>query len=325
MNTDIHAYLGNMGRHLRLEPGRRSEILRELSTHVEERVRELRESGIPSAEATESAIRELGDLSQVSREMYSVHSTGSWSEVLLATTPHLLLAAVFALHLWTRMFWVVALAVFAGLVAVLAWRRGNPKWSYPWLGYALAAPAVTWLLALASLAYGAWQSVQGGSLPLGLPLYLGIAVYIPFSLWVMMRIARRVARQDWLLASLAALPLPFLGSWLFFLQWRQGLLIANPTRALAADADTALMFVALAVTTALFLKIGRREWRILLVIVAAPVLAALGGITYQADPQSLPIIVVTFLTVAFLLSPLLLGSHDSLEEVWYAPSSEQPV
>ena len=324
MATERSSYLGTLGRELRLDARRKREIVRELHTHVEDLTEDLQAQGLSPQEALNQAVQKLGNPAEIARGMYSVHSTGSWKEVLLATLPHLLLASIFALHLWSNVFWVVVALVTASAVAILAWRAGRPKWGYSWLGYALAAPMIAWMLALASLGYGTWMFVTHGTLPLGLPLYIGIALYIPFSLWAAFRIASRVVRQDWLMVSLMALPLPFLASWFFFLHWRNGLLTTNTQDIQKADADTALVFLALAMTTALFLKVGRRALRIALVVVTTPVLLAIATLAYQRDPNSLPVILATFGTAAFLVSPVFLESRAVREARWRECAPDEP-
>jgi len=101
---------------------------------------------------------------------------------------------------------------------------------------------------------------------------------------------------------------------------------------MGADTNTALLFAALALTTAIYMKLGQRSWRITLVMVAVPVLVAVVAIVYQTYPTSLqlvqwesgvqkvilirlsnspamlPTMISVVLTAAFLFSPSLLES-----------------
>ena len=324
MAKELGSYLNNLGRQLRLDAVRQGEILAELGAHIEDRVRELQGRGISHEEALEQAIDELGNPKEVAGGMYSVHSIGSWREVVLASLPHVLLAFLFALHLWSRIIWIVLLLTLSTFVTLQAWRSGKPKWTYPWLGYAIAAPAISWILALASLGYGGWMFFTQGTLPLGIPLYIAILVYLPISLWLVLRIATRLVRQDWLLVSLAALPLPFLASWFFFVHWRGGLLTSSAQRVEEHASDAALVFLALAVTTAIFFKVGQRSLRIALLVVTAPILAALAALAYQSNPNSLPVLLVAFATVVFLISPVLLDTRTTRQEQYQPrPLSEK--
>lgn len=331
---EIRAYLGKLEHDLRLEPHQRSEVVAEIAAHLEERLAELKDQGVPHEAAEERTVHELGDSHDLARDLYSSYSAGSWREVLLATLPHLVLAGIFAFHLWTDLLWVIVALGGATLIAVLAWRMGRPQWAYPWLGYALAAPVLTWLLAMAAVGYGIWTLLSGGSLPLGLPLYLGIVLWIPISMVIVLRVVRRAVLHDWLVVSLAALPLPFIATWLFLLHWRGGQLIPDRSRAINADADTAMVFLALAITTALYMKMGRRGWRIALMMIAAPLLAAGVTIAYQSSPSTfsvdgalrndrdgaaLSMVMVFVLTAAFLLSPILM---DPMHKKTRGPRSD---
>ncbi len=304
--TDIQSYLSSLGQGLRIDPEKRREVVDEVRAHMEERSSELQDQGLSGDAAMAQVFTATGDPRGLAKTFYSVHAPGSWRDILLAVVPHLALAGIFAFHLWTDLFWVVVAATGATLIAVLAWRRGSPQWTYPWLGYALAVPALTWALATAAIGYGAWMWVTGHPLPLGVPLYLGIALYIPVSFVLILRVARRAVRHDWLLVSLAVLPIPFFTAWLFLLHWHGGVLIPDKARALATDSQSAVLFLAVAATTALYMKIGHRSWRMFLVLLSAPALVALAMITYQSETRPLAVVIGIPATVAFLLSPLLL-------------------
>jgi hypothetical protein len=304
----LFSLLRLLEQNLHMAPAKRVEILSELQNHVDDRIQEFQSNGLSPAEAQERAVLEIGDPSQLAGAYYNVHETGSWRDVAMATIPHLALAAIFAFHLWTELLWVVVAISAATFIAGVAWRKGAPQWAFPWLGYALAAPMLSWSLAMVAIAYGGWMLLTGGDIPLGVPLYIGIVLYIPLSMVLVIRIVRKAVRHDWLMVSLAALPLPFFATWMFMLHWRQGALTPNKARALEYDADTAIVFLALAITTAMYLKVGRRLWRIGLLILSAPVMVAMAAIAYQASPHTFPTIAAIGLTVALLLSPVLLDA-----------------
>ena len=329
---NVRSYLGELEQVLHLEPHQRSEILAEIQTHVEERAGELEDHGLPPEAALERAIREVGDPHTLAKGLYSSHSTGTWRDIFLATLPHLLLASIFAFHLWTELLWVVVALGGATFIAILAWRMGRPQWTYPWLGYALAVPALSWAMAMAAIGYGIWAFVTGGELPLALPIYIGIALWVPISFTIIIRVVRQAVRQDWLVVSLAALPLPFIATWFFLLHWRGGQLVPDKPRAMQTDSDTAIIFVALAIITALYLRLGRRSLRLALMMVAASALIAVIAVIYQThppswsfrfgdvfapfgiQPEAAPVAFFTVglaivLTVAFLLSPFFLGAE----------------
>ena len=321
MDGELHSYFHALTRKLKLDPNTSREIVLELQGHLEEKIQELEEEGLTHDEALSRAMRDLGQPDLIARGMYSVHSKGSWRDILLATLPHFLLASLFALHIWTRYLLVFVLLIGVSFVTFMAWKSGKPKWTYTWLGYSMAAPALSWLMALIALGYGAWKYFTTGSLPFSFPLYLLIIAYIPFSLWIMGRVVLRIVRQDWLLASLTALPFPFLTSWMLFLNWHGGLWAVNTSEFRETDAGMALVFLALAVTTGVFLKVGHRFLKIGLLTTSTTVLVMF---TIAAIPMSLSLlsmILITLASVAFLLSPAILQSRLDRREHAY-PSIE---
>ena len=75
---------------------------------------------------------------------------------------------------------------------------------------------------------------------------------------------------------------------------------------MATDSESAVLFLALAATTALYMKMGHRSWRKFLVLLGAPILVALALITYQLETRPLALVIGVPATAGFLLSPLLL-------------------
>ena len=327
MDVELQSYLRAITRKLRLDPRKNREIALELQGHLEERIHELEEEGLTYKEALAQAVGDLGGPDAIARDMYSVHSRGNWRDILLATLPHLLLASLFALHLWTRYMLVAVILIGVTFVTLRGWTSGRPNWTYTWLGYSMAAPALSWLMALGALAYGSWQLVTTGSLPFSFPIYMLVAAYVPFSLWIMARVLVRVVRRDWLLASLTALPFPFLTSWMLFLNWQGGLWPANSPIVRATDTERALVFLALAVTTGVFLKVGRRVVKIALLTASTAVLVVFTVVAIPFSFGLLSGILITLASVFFLLSPAILQSRLDRKEPSYPPveSGEEVV
>ena len=310
MNGELHSYFQVLTRKLRLDPRTNRDIVVELQGHLEEKVQELQEEGLTYDEALSRSVREMGRPDTVATGMYEVHSPGSWRDILLAALPHLLLASLFALHLWTRYILVAVLLVGITLVTLRGgWKSGRPKWTYTWLGYCMVAPALSWLLALMALGYGSWKFVTTGDLPFSIPIFMLIAAYVPFSLWILASVIVRVVRQDWLLASLTALPFPFLTSWFLFLNWHGSLWSGDSTQVRETDADRALVFLALAVTTGVFLKVGQRLVKIGLLTASAIVLVLFTMVAIPLTFGLLSVILITLATAAFVLSPAILQSR----------------
>ncbi len=310
MPLDPASYLHSLAQKLHLQPSEEREILLELEGHLEDKAAELESQGMDRESALQLAVHEMGDPAPVASGMYKVHSPVVWRDVALATVPHFLLAALFALHLWSHYFLVTLLVIGMALVTWRNWRAGNPSnWSYTWMGYSLAAPILSWLLSLITLGYGGWTLVTTGGLPFNVVLFFLLIGYVPFSMWIVFRVVRKVVRRDWLLASLTALPFPFLTSWVLFLNWQGGLWSDSAERMQSSDTSRAFIFLALAVTTAAFLKVGPRLLRIALLTGTTAILVV---VTATSLPVSLNVVAIMLMIVAslvFLLSPAVLDSQ----------------
>ena len=307
MAAQFTSYLRSLAQRLHLEPGEERDIILELEGHLEDKAAELEGQGVDRELALSLAVQEMGAPESVASGMYKVHSPGVWRDVLLATIPHFLLAALFALHLWSHYFLVTLLLIGIALVTWRNWRAGNPsKWSYSWMGYTLAAPTLSWLLCLITLGYGGWTLVTTGSLPFNVVLFFLLIGYVPFSMWIVFRVMRKVLRRDWLLASLTALPFPFLTSWVLFLDWQGGLWSDHAARMQSTDTARAGIFLALAVTTAVFLRVGPRMLRIGLLAIATAILIVITAASLPVSLSVLAVLLMIIASVVFLLSPAVL-------------------
>ena len=305
MNVHRLAYFGNLGRHLHLEPRQDLLLLPGLQVHVEDRAQELVESGLQAEEAWDRALRDRGASNDVAERFYEVHSSGTWHHTVLAVMPHVLLALMFAMHLWTRPVWVALMLVVALTISVFGWMQGRPRWTYPWLGYCLVVPIVSWGLAMSAVGYGAWGVVIRGSLPLGIPIYVACLAYIAFSLWIVIRIVSKVARPDWVMASLAVLPIPFLAYWFFYFYNGGGALESSGPPLHEVDSSAAVVFLILAGATAVFFRIGRRLVRVALLVITAPSMVILAWFSYQGGPSYVALFTFSAISLALLLRPAL--------------------
>ena len=313
-------YLHTLARRLHLDPAEKDEIIQELEAHLEDKAAELETQGIDHDAAVSRAVQEMGAPNVVARGMYEVHSPGVWRDVILATIPHFLLASLFALHLWSHYFLVSLLLIAIAFVTWRNWRAGSPsKWSYSWMGYSLAAPALSWLLSLVTLGYGAWTLLTTGQLPFNVVLFFLLIGYVPFSMWIMANVIFKMVKRDWLLASLTALPFPFLTSWILFLNWQGGLWSEHAERMQDSDTARAFIFVAMAVTTAVFLKVGPRLLRIGLLTVSTSILVIITAASLPVSLGALAVILMIVASLAFLLSPAMLESK--MESQWLKAES----
>ena len=307
MPGPINNYLNSLARRLHLDPHREREILEELQAHIEDKAAEKEAEGLDRESALASAVEEMGAPRSVASRMYAVHSTGVWRDVLLAIVPHFLLASLFALHLWSHYFLVSLLLVCIAFVTWRNWRAGRPsQWSYTWMGYTLAAPALSWLLSLITLGYGGWTLLTTGKLPFNVVLFLLLIGYVPFSMWIVFNVVSKIAKRDWLLVSLTALPFPFLTSWVLFLNWSGGLWREQAERMQQTDTAQAFIFLALAITTAVFLKVGPRVLRIGLLVLITSILIVITALSLPVDLGFVAMGLMILASLAFLLSPAVL-------------------
>ena len=310
MPGTINNYLNALARRLHLDPQHERDILEELQAHIEDKAAELEAQGLDRESALNCAVAEMGAPRALAGRMYAVHSTGVWRDVVLAMFPHFLLAALFALHLWSHYFLVSLVLLGIAFVTWRNWRAGHPsKWSYTWMGYTLAAPAISWLLSLIALGYGAWTLVTTGQLPFNIALFFLLVGYVPFSMWIVYNVVMKIAKRDWLLVSLTALPFPFLTSWVLFLNWSGGLWSDHAERMQQSDTARACVFLALAITTAVFLKVGPRLLRIGLLAVITSILIVLTALSLPVDLGFVAVGLMILASVAFLLSPAVLEAQ----------------
>ena len=310
MPGSINNYLNSLARRLHLDPHHEREILEELQSHIEDKAAELEAGGMDRESALACAVDEMGAPRTVASRMYAIHSTGVWRDVLLAMLPHFLLAALFALHLWSHYFLVSLVLVGITFVTWRNWRAGRPsKWSYSWMSYTLAAPAISWLLSLIALGYGGWTLITTGNLPFSTVLFFLLVGYVPFSMWIVYNVVVKIAKRDWLLVSLTALPFPFLTSWVLFLNWSGGLWSDHAERMQQSDTARACIFLALAITTAVFLKVGPRLVRIGLLAVITSILIIITALSLPVDLGIVAVGLMILASVAFLLSPAVLEAQ----------------
>ena len=314
MSLLIRGYLSDLGKQMRLESREEQEILHELGAHIEDRTKELIEAGVSPDEAQSRALSELGASNNIASQFYEVHSRGSWYHTVMATLPHIFLSLMFLFHLWTSPGWVVFMVVAATAISVFGWRKGRPRWTYPWLGYCLVVPIASWGLAMSAVGYGAWSVLTRGSLPLGVPIYLVSFGYIAFSLWMVIRFVSKVVRPDWVMVSLAALPIPFLAYWFFYFYSRGDVLESVGQSLFEVDRSAAVVFLIVAGATAVFFRAGRRLVRVALLVITTPSMIVLAWLSYQGGPGYVAVFLFSTISLALLLSPALFDLRDGYVE-----------
>jgi len=287
----VSQYLDDVRDNLRLDLASETEVIRELQTHIEDKVEEMKADGLSEEEATKVCLRVFGSAKLVARQIYEAHSQGSWQQALMASLPHFLFALLFALNWWQGIGW---LAVTLGLIlstAIYGWWRGRPIWLFPWLGYSLIPVIVAGIL----LIY----------LPRGWS-WLAIVVYVPLALWLICLVAIQTIKRDWLYIALTLLPIPIIIGW-FLAVGKEGQLLALSLDQIQQSARwIGLSFLALGATVAAFVRLRQRWLKVMLLFVSG-FLTLIMVVCYAGGRLSLTaFLVLTFFMLGLLLVPALL-------------------
>jgi hypothetical protein len=279
MPADVRSYLAEVRSHLHLDAHTSTRVISELESHFQDKVGDLRAEGLQEHDAVDEAIASFGEARDVARLMYEAYSRGTWTEALVSFQPHILVAFLFATHLWREPF-VLSVAFGAiALLAIMGWRSGTPVWTYSFAGYAFFPPLVLAysfrgipLEAFAALATGHFSAGAVAKLLLAIPVY-----GLPLAMLVASVV--KVSRRDWILVSLMLLPLAVLGIWAYTVE-RTGDLLVGAVRHDAVpyllwDRSMALLCTALGVAAAAFVRMRARLVRGVAVVLIGMVLGGL--------------------------------------------------
>ena len=291
MVTELSHYLDSVKYNLRLDPSSEREITSELETHIEDRLQELRQSGLSEEEAANTCVKLLGSAKLVARQIYEVHSRGTWKQALLASMPHLLFGLLFALNWWQGISWLLVMLVLVLTMAVYGWWHGKPAWLFPWLGYSLLPVVVAGLLLL--------------YLPKGWS-WVAILLYIPLALWLLYRVTVQTIKRDWLYSSLMLFPVPIILGWFLAVQLEGRFPEFSVERLHDLAPWIGLNLLVLAVTAATFIRL-RRRWLKVAVLFISGLLTLIMAACYAQGRLDLPTFLVLILVLLSLfLTPALL-------------------
>jgi len=244
MASAVSQYLDSVRDSLQLDPLAEGEIIKELETHIEDRLDELKGSGLSEDEAADTCVRLLGSAKQLARQIYEAHSQGTWQQTLLASMPHFLFALMFALNWWQGIGWLLVVLPLIVGVAIYGWFHGKPAWLFPWLGYSVVPVVASGLLLL--WIPKAWS-------------WLAIFFYIPLALWLLCSIAVQTIKKDWLYSSLMLLPVPTIAAWILVVE-PEGRFPGYSVQHIYELAPwIGLSFLALAVSVGTFIRL-RQRW-----------------------------------------------------------------
>jgi hypothetical protein len=300
MLKSVSRYLDEVRHYLKLDGASESEVIRELESHIEDRLNELKDSGMSDEDATNDCLKLLGSAKLVARRMYEAHSQGSWQQAIMGSLPHLLFALLFVLNWWHGVIWlIIVLGLILG-TALYGWLHGRPVWLFPWLGY-LLVPVIGAGLLLLYLPRG-WS-------------WLAIVAYIPLAFWLLRIVAIQTVRRDWLFGALMLEPVPIViawcivganGNWFLGLDTNQVSEITN---------GIGLSFIGLAATAIAFIRIRQRWFKTLILLISG--LSILTMVAFYAGPKlTFPTyLLLVLITFGLLLSPALLDKRVRHKEI----------
>jgi hypothetical protein len=247
MTPELIQYLTRIKDSAKLPDADVPRVMSELEAHIEDRLEELTGSGLSEDEALLTCLGQMGSTREVARQIYQAYSQGSWTQVLLASLPHLLFGLLFVLNWWHYAGWLTLVLLLVLATTVYAWWHGKPAWIFSWLGYTMLPVLGVGVLLL--------------YLPAGWSL-LTVPAYFPLALWWLFRIIVQTTKRDWLFSSLALLPLPIVVGW-FLAVSPSGKFTASSLERINYYAPwIGLSFLALALTIAAFIRLRQRWLRI---------------------------------------------------------------
>ncbi len=291
MTASLSHYLEDIRDKLRIDLPEEREVISELETHIEDKLQELKESGLSEEEATQTCLGLLGSAKLIARQIYEAHSQGNWRQALLASMPHLLFGLLFALNWWHHIGWLSLVLMLVLSTTIYGWLHGKPAWVFPWLGYSLLPVIVIGLLLL--------------NLPKAWSL-LTIPLYYPMALWWLFAIIVQTTKRDWLFSSLMLLPMPIIIGWYITIVPDIRFNEYSLPRLYYFAPWIGLSFVILALTIAAFIRLRQRWLRIALLIISG--LSTLTMVAYYAGGQfalSTLIGLILVMWGLFLVPPLL--------------------
>lgn len=289
--------------YLRLDPQEEAEVMKELQSHLEDRLAEFRDEGLPEDAALKRAGLYFGQPQTIAQQLYEVHNRGTWRDAALAALPALIFSALFASHMWQR--WPLVAAIFAVTagVTLMGWLQGRPFWLFPWVGFCLTPLAIGGYFAANTLIERPWSREMTPQALMGL---IASAAYFPPALAILFAATLRAVRRDWVVASLMLMPIAPFAVWVTAVRANGGLLTPNVEIVEGYDQAMSLVLLALAFTSAVFVRIGKRTWKLGLVMVAPLLTLFIVSYSYDDGVAFWPIAGRALLLLALLLSPALL-------------------
>ena len=245
---------------VRIDSRDRSSIDRELRSHLEDHKSELRRRGLDEDEARREAIEAFGDPHAIARDLYIVHSQGTWRDAFLTSLPHLLVAMLLTAYFAHSPECAIALVVVAATGILQAVSKRAPAWSFSWLGYCLIPIVLAGIMLLDATR---WWTLLG-------------TAYIPCAVLVVVYVIKETASRDLLYVTLMLAPWAIITAWTLatnsLLDVQDGSL--NSAQFHHHARELVASFVVLAISSFVFARIRPRWGKVLALVLP---LAAVNG------------------------------------------------
>jgi len=291
VTSALSHYLDSVRDNLRLDFSSEREVIDELRTHIEDKLQELRQAGLSEEEATNTCVKLLGSAKLVARQLYEVHSQGTWKQALLASTPHLLFALIFALNWWQDIGWLLAVLGLVLGMTVYGWWHGRPVWVCSWMGYSLLPVAVSGFLLL--------------YLPRGWS-WLVIVLYIPLAAWLLYSITIQTIRKDWLYSTLMLLPVPIIIGWFLAVAQEEGFPELSVEHLKGFAPWIGASFLALGIAAATFIRLRQRWLKVAVLLTSGILILVMVAFYAEGRLSLLAIFLLMLVMLGLFLTPALL-------------------
>jgi hypothetical protein len=253
MTQELAQYLESIRTNARLDNLDEPAVMSELEAHIEDKLQELKESGLSQEEAIKTCMWQMGSIKALARQIYEAYSQRSWKQVLMAITPHFTFGLLFMLNWWHYPQWMtISLAAILG-ITIYGWGHGKPAWVFPWLGYSLI------------------PVISVGILLLYIPTnwsFLAIIVYFPLAAWWVLRIVIQTTKRDWILSTMMLLPLPIIVGWYLAICPDGKINQASLEKVNTYAPWIGISFMMLALTIGTFLRLRQRWLRVSLLAIS---------------------------------------------------------
>lgn len=303
MFPEAVTYLDRLRAHMHLGDGVEMEIVRELETHVEDRLETLVRDGASERDARRLVMGALGRPQTLAHLIRQAHLATPWPEALFGAAPFLLASLLIGARLWEAPALAASSSAIVVAVTLYGLLQGRPAWFYPWAGVALALPIVAGYIAFSDLQQQLPALAAGRAGPLDVLGVAGAGLYFPIGLLVVAGAARVALRRDWLDASVLLSPLSGVFVWIIAIHRGGGLLHASDSIAGTSELLGTVYFC-MALATVAFLRSQSRVVKVATIIGSAVLFVSIGT-PVDSEAALATAALRAVLLAAFLLSPAL--------------------